>query len=191
MRPLVAIQIALLLALTGCSEEQIQIYELPKQEATAAAGGGEIGALQQAALVFSIPKEWQQVTPSSGMVRRQFAAQDAKVTQSAFPGNVGGDLANINRWRGQLALPAIEQAAVESAIETREAGGFVVRRVDLSNSGRRMVIDMIRVSEMTWFIKIDGPAETVAEQLTSFDEHVGSLRPEDAIEDTTVKEPTG
>src|SRR5688572_3030443 len=30
-----------------------------------------------------------------------------QLTVSKFPGDVGGTLANINRWRGQIALPPV------------------------------------------------------------------------------------
>jgi hypothetical protein len=35
-----------------------------------------------------------------------------EVAISHFPGDVGGDLANVNRWRQQVALPPIDEAGL-------------------------------------------------------------------------------
>lgn len=174
MRQMLTLYLVIALLTPGCSEEQITIYDLPKQQEQAGPAPTSLGPDGDYELVFDSPHGWQQVQPSSGMVRRQFVNSDAKITHSAFPGDVGGDLANINRWRGQVGLPPISAEDVGIAIVSRGLGELLVRRVDLDNNGRRMVIDMIRVGSMTWFIKIDGTSQSVMEQLAAFDQHVDS-----------------
>ena len=36
-----------------------------------------------------------------------------------FPGDVGGDLANVNRWRQQIGLEPIDEAALASQCDAR------------------------------------------------------------------------
>lgn len=174
MRQMLTLYLVIALLTPGCAEEQITIYDLPKQHEHAGTAPTSLGPDGEYELVFTSPQGWKQVQPSSGMVRRQFMSNNVKITHSAFPGTVGGDLANINRWRGQVGLPPISAQDVGTAIVSRELGELVIRRVDLANNGRRMVIDMIRVGSMTWFIKIDGTSQSVMEQLTAFDQHVDS-----------------
>ncbi|TMB35869.1 MAG: hypothetical protein E6J61_01015, partial [Deltaproteobacteria bacterium] len=41
-------------------------------------------------------------------------AGHVEVSLTVLPGMAGGDLANVNRWRGQLGLSAIDDAAIAS-----------------------------------------------------------------------------
>ncbi len=63
-------------------------------------------------LRWTAPAGWKELA-GSGMRVASFelpkTAGKAEVTVVALPGDVGGELANVNRWRGQLALPPIEQ----------------------------------------------------------------------------------
>src|SRR5690606_18990816 len=47
-----------------------------------------------------------------------------EVAITRFPGRVGGELANINRWRGQMGLPPVDESELEAVIERFEAPGF-------------------------------------------------------------------
>src|ERR1035437_5601990 len=57
---------------------------------------------------WSVPKDWE-VGNGSAMRRATFVVkgsegQSAEVVVSSFPGDVGGLVANINRWRSQIGL---------------------------------------------------------------------------------------
>jgi len=103
------------------------------------------------------------------MVLARFMAGDgqgsAEITASAFPGDVGGLPANVNRWRRQIGLgplPDAEAVALLSAIKTADGDGWVV---DLTGTleGRpaRMVGGILPRGGRTWFYKMSGDAEAV------------------------------
>ena len=62
-------------------------------------------------LSWTAPAHWK---PKAGSAMRKGSyaisgagGAEADLAITAFPGDVGGDLANINRWRGQISLPPI------------------------------------------------------------------------------------
>ena len=88
------------------------------------AGGGD--------LVWTAPASWQS-RPASAMRKATFiipgasAAEQAELAVTAFPGDVGGNLANVNRWRGQIQLPPIDAAALPAALTHLDIGNLRVR----------------------------------------------------------------
>lgn len=106
---------------------------------------------------------------------------DMSVTQ--FPGDVGGDLANVNRWRGQVQLAPI--AAAELPKEVREedfpAGHFSL--VDMVSD--KPIIDgkyrsrilgaWLKQPDRTWFFKLSGEADLVSAQKSAFDDFLKSV----------------
>jgi hypothetical protein len=93
--------------------------------------------------------------------------QRVEVTVSAFPGDVGGLAANVNRWRRQVGLGAVPEAeAVASLlpVKTVDGEGWLV---DLNGSmqGRDavMVGAILPRGGRTWFYKMVGdPAASKA-----------------------------
>ena len=89
-------------------------------------------------LVWSAPAAWKPKAVSS-MRRGSFEVGEgtgplADLAITVFPGDVGGDLANVNRWRGQLDLPPIAEADLACGPPARDcwrtghAGGRPDRR---------------------------------------------------------------
>ena len=71
-------------------------------------------------LVWTAPAHWVSA-PATSMRKATYAINgDAGATAdlsiTAFPGSTGGEFANVNRWRGQLPLPPLTEAQLESAI---------------------------------------------------------------------------
>src|SRR5262245_52740927 len=81
----------------------------------------------------------------------------AEVTVVALPGEVGGELANVNRWRGQLGLPPLEEGALAEQRERIESRAGLVSLYDFTSMGpvrTRLVAAAVRVGETTWFFKL-------------------------------------
>jgi hypothetical protein len=62
---------------------------------------------KQAEVSYIVPEGWEDL-PASGIRKANLKVSDengtAELTVLVFPGDVGGRLANINRWRGQVGL---------------------------------------------------------------------------------------
>lgn len=113
---------------------------------------------------WKFPATWQQV-PAGQMVLASYKATrgpaSADVTVTSFPGDVGGVLANVNRWRGQVGLGPINDA--DLAKETKSvdlADGSKAVAVDVTGK-KRLYGLMVPRGGKTWFYKIIGDPEVV------------------------------
>ena len=146
----------------------------PDIGAAMAGGGGDMAgtAVQVAAgqdLTWTAPADWKP-TAGSAMRKGSYAvtgpegAADLSIT--AFPGDVGGDLANVNRWRGQLGLPPV--GTVAEAAQPLDANGLKMLVFEGANNGQRMVAAIVSRPAETWFFKLTGPDALVARTKPAF-----------------------
>jgi len=196
---------ALLLGSTSCREARVASYRIPKENeatvpsgrptaaATPAAGSSsdaapafKVAAVPAAGLSWSAPDAWKPKAASS-MRRGSYDVGEgsgplADLAITVFPGEVGGDLANVNRWRGQISLPPIAEAELASALQAvTTATGLAVRYVDLSGGSadnpQRMLAAIVPHHGSTWFFKLTGPAASVGAEKSRFVEFLGTIAP--------------
>ena len=149
-------QVATNPAPTGASNK---MQALPGMEEAAQAAG---------TFSYTVPDGWEEFPPSSGMRKANFRLIDdsssTEVTVLAFPGDVGGTLANINRWRGQIALPPARADQLGSFTERyiiADHEGLFVRLVGPQQS---ILGALLPFHDYTWFIKLQGDSELVLAQ---------------------------
>jgi len=128
-------------------------------------------------LSWTAPTAWQ-TRPASAMRKATFiipgasAGEQAELAVTAFPGDVGGLLANVNRWRGQLQLAPVDAAALPSALTHLDINGLHVELVELvgpeSAERKRVLGAIVPVKGSTWFFKLSGPDAFVAAKKTDF-----------------------
>lgn len=78
-----------------------------------------------------------------------------EIAITRFPGDVGGVLANINRWRGQMGLGPVLESGLESTINRFEVPGFsgYETRID-SDRGVMIAVGVHDQSiDQTWFVR--------------------------------------
>ena len=113
-RIFLGLSLVALLTLTACDQAAVNSYTIPKEPAIAQSKP-EVepnpmrplpGMAEQAAaageLQYTVPAGWRQL-PASGIRKATLQVDDAELSVLVFPGDVGGELANINRWRSKLA----------------------------------------------------------------------------------------
>jgi hypothetical protein len=177
-RPRLIFPLAAVLAFTGCKDSKIAAYRVPKDSGFARPAAAADAA--SPAVRWQAPPDWQE-QPKSGVRLASFlitGAGGAKADMAVtfFPGDVGGDLANLNRWRAQIQLPPVSEADLPGAFARVQApaGEFLV--VDLLSespvleSGRkaRVLGAILKQSAQTWFFKLAGEAGLVAAQKEAF-----------------------
>lgn len=127
-------------------------------------------------LKWIAPPNWQEKTATS-MRKATFVipganGASAELAVTAFPGDVGGDLANLNRWRGQLSLPPIAQSELAGAITRLQVGSLSLSIVDLTggtaDTPTRLLGAMVPYAGATWFFKMTGPTALVGAEKTAF-----------------------
>lgn len=127
---------------------------------------------------FKAPANWSEKTPGP-MVQRAFNvsgdAGAAEVTISRFPGDTGGMIANVNRWRGQLGLTPLAAAEAGQGIEMVEIGGkkdsyLIDIKGTNARTGKpaRMVALGVPSKGETWFFKLLGDEAVVAKEKDAF-----------------------
>lgn len=135
---------------------------------------------------WSVPAGWRSEPPTQ-MVLARWAAGDAGaegvvITVSAFPGDVGGLLANVNRWRREVGLPEIGAAELPANIGAVTTTVGAATLVDLrgtdAQSGRpaRLIAAVVPHGGRTWFYKLKGDEAAAEEQRAAFVQFVQSAR---------------
>lgn len=135
---------------------------------------------------WQVPAGWEAQPPTSMVLARWIIAGEAgaraEVTVSAFPGDVGGVLANVNRWRRQVSLPAISEAELPGLIESHDAPAGPTTVVDLRGTDAkpgqadRLIAAMTRQGGETWFYKLMGDTRVAETQKAAFLEFVKSAQ---------------
>ena len=131
---------------------------------------------------WSVPKGWTE-TQGSGM---RFATLTppgpgkAEMSVVVLPGAAGGEVANVNRWRGQIGLPPLDEAALAEARKAVKSKAGAVAVYDFTSPGdnpNRMVTGLITTAAgSTWFFKLMGPDATVAAAKPAFLAFLATVR---------------
>ncbi len=160
--------LAALFAAAACHKDAIETRRVPKESAAVAA------PMVSGRLHWQTPKGWTEL-PGSAMRVATFQLPKgpgkAEVTVVALPGDVGGELANVNRWRGQIALPPIAEGELAKgrAVVTSALGPIFV--YDYSGTGAkktRLCAGMVSVDGTMWFFKLMGDDAAVSAAKPAF-----------------------
>lgn len=122
------------------------------------------------------PAGWTEQDPGAmrkGSWKIGAGGGNAELAVTAFPGDVGGRMANINRWRGQLGLePAT--AELYDAIEIAKVGADQGEMIRLkSKDGARATLAvMARKGDVTWFLKLSGDSTAIDASAQAFTKFV-------------------
>ena len=198
--PRVAIAAALLLSLGACrpgdTAEITNIRQAPpgasfkKVGATsserfgggpAPAAGGQQSPVANAkpSFTWDMPEGWTELPPRQFRDINLRAGGHAELDcyMTTLSGDGGGLAANVNRWRGQVGLDPLSDAAAAALPGTTLLGKPAVR-VELSSEGENAqallgVILVDRGSMVT--VKLTGPATLVEEQRAGFDQFCRTL----------------
>jgi hypothetical protein len=145
----------------------------PAAPAPAAAGDGSV--------TWQVPAGWK-LAPTAGSMRyatfNVVAADGGKgeIIVSHFPGDVGGDLENVNRWCQQVGAPVVDQAGLAALITKLTAGPQSLSLVDVTGPQTRLVAGWTRHGKDTWFFKFTGPDALVGAEKAGFTAFLESVR---------------
>ena len=93
----------------------------------------------------------------------------------------GGDLiANVNRWRGQIQLPAASADEIKNSSRSLTVDKRPVVIVELMNENgnppQAIFAAILNDGGQTWFIKLSGDAAAAKQEQSNFDSFVQSIR---------------
>jgi hypothetical protein len=200
LRPLFAI-ITLTLPAVSCRKAEVTSYRVPKETTPAPtvaaattpappAGTGPGMANPPAtptasgtALTWTAPAHWK-AQPASAMRKASYAipgdgGATGDLSISSLSGNAGGELPNLNRWRGQLQLPPIAEADFATATTHLDSNDLHLTFVDIVGTGanaQRILGAMIPNGRETWFFKLTGPDALLAKEKPAFLEFLKTIK---------------
>jgi hypothetical protein len=160
-----------------------------------------LGALQAvpAGLKFTAPAAWQARPASSTMRVAEFVVpkaagdpEDAELVVYFFGISVGSVTSNVDRWIGQVQQPDGSASKDKARRETQTINGLKVTTVDLSGTyvaevrpgaterynkpNVRLRAAVIETPRGAYYIKMTGPAKTMAAADADFKKFLATLR---------------
>lgn len=136
---------------------------------------------------WEVPEGWESRAPGN-MVLARFSMKgengQAEVTISRFPGDVGGLVPNLNRWRRQVNLGPVNGEEVEEFVRDLEVDGNKARLIDMSKPADGQSQGLIAVWDfrsgeeggVSWFYKLQGEFSTVQECSGRFMSFIESIK---------------
>ncbi|MFM2153431.1 MAG: hypothetical protein RL199_1866 [Pseudomonadota bacterium] len=118
-----------------------------------------------AGLHWTLPAGWTESRTGGMRYATLKPAGDAKVDVSVvvLGGPAGGELANVNRWRGQLGLAPVDEAALPSLkrVFPTKAGDVALFSFDSADKQGRMLVGYLVAGDSSWFVKMTGEGAAV------------------------------
>lgn len=139
---------------------------------------------------WDVPAGWKEVAGGQFLIAKfQIAgAGDAQaaVNVSMSPGEGGGLVGNVNRWRQQVGLDPLPEAEVAKLVTAIDVGGGKASLVDFAGTDARtgqktrLVGAVIPRGAQTWFYKLMGNEQIVDREKQAFTQFVQSAKYADA-----------
>jgi hypothetical protein len=141
---------------------------------------------------FTLAPAWKAL-PAQGMSKAEFVVndgpQETHVKIFTFPANAGpmisDPLLNINRWRGQIGLKALEKDGLAGATQSIEIDGqkavYVPMIPDASKTEESQIKEgtlaaILKTGDQMWFIKMTGERDLVKKHQDEFKAFLKSLK---------------
>ena len=131
---------------------------------------------------YELPEGWSAGEPSQ-FVMAAFTVSDGTSSARITVSQAGGDmLANINRWRGELRLPSIEENQLLTAMTKVKLSGLDANFIELigtANSGAQeatLGVAAPNGSGQNYFVKLKGSAPLAQREKERFMKFVSSIR---------------
>ncbi len=129
---------------------------------------------------WKTPDGWQELAASEFRVASfKITGQDgqqADVSVIPLPGMAGGDLSNVNRWRGQVGQPPVSEEQLKTLAENIDVGGQPAALYDQVGDSMRILAVIQHRKGTAWFIKMTGDNQLVTQHKPVFVEFLKSLQ---------------
>jgi len=134
--------------------------------------------------IWTIPSSWQPMPPSQFLLA-EFSipganGAKAEVNVAEMGGEGGGLLANVNRWRKQLGLGVVGENDLTQLAQSLDVSGGKATLVDFTGvdaktgAQTRLVAVIVAQNDRTWFYKLMGDGQIVAQQKNAFTKFIQS-----------------
>ncbi|MEM1223314.1 MAG: hypothetical protein AAGH40_11165 [Verrucomicrobiota bacterium] len=191
--------------LSGCEKEEPITYYIPKEErsenrptqptaapavvdpvTTSSSQGSSMQVLpgmKEAAekageITYQVPESWIELPPGSvrkASFRINSENGGAEVAVTAFPGNVGGLTANVNRWCEQIGRATMTEQQVAEAAKPYIISNHNGLLVFLQGESESILGGILDFHGYTWFFKMKGDNVTVVQETEAMQKFLDSV----------------
>ena len=192
---------ALLALAAGCDRDNVKVYKVDAGDsavttappaavaapATATAPGMMPSTMPEGLpvpdnsglpkLKYTLPAGWSE-KPLTQLRVASFAITDgakaADVSVIPLGGSAGGDAANVNRWRGQVGQPVLDETELKKSVEAAQIGDQPADLYDVagtnpgSGEDERIVGAILHTDANTWYFKMMGDSALVEKNKPAF-----------------------
>jgi hypothetical protein len=124
---------------------------------------------------YTLPEGWTQGA-GSAFEMAVFLVGEGDDSLKISVSTAGGDLtANVNRWRGQVGLPSVDAAEIESSAKSITVGGESAQLFTLEGPQNSILGAIAPHAGATWFFKARGPKERAAAERDHFEAFLKSI----------------
>lgn len=167
-----AMTLALFAGLISCERRGIQEHAVAKGIERVPEGVTEAPVPDAAGEVsWRVPAGWTVDPTPRSMRLATYLAPDpsgaVEVAVTRFGGRVGGELANINRWRDQMGLAPIDDRSLNDAVDRFAAPGFEGYEARIESATGVMLAAAVyeQAIDQTWFVRATLPSAAVADRI--------------------------
>lgn len=166
---------------SACKRDEVKVYHVDSSAAAAppsavmpASMPAGLPAQDNSALPplkYVSPAGWQEKPASQMRVASFGISEDGKVADiSVIPigGIAGGDIANVNRWRGQVGLTPLADDEIAKLAEKVSVGAQPADLYDITGGTQRILAVIFHRDDVSWFFKVTGDADLVENQKPAF-----------------------
>jgi hypothetical protein len=125
---------------------------------------------------YTAPPDWRDAPHTQFSVVSMEAGAGEETASMTITPAMGGVLANVNRWRSQAGLSAVEEAELPELLEPIEAEGITLLYTSVTGAKRAILGAVAATKSGTWFIKLDGPPRLVKDEQARFRAFLESFR---------------
>lgn len=143
----------------------------PAQPTPVEEGGAAPSSTPGSEQAWMIPQGWRHDAQPRPMRLATYIipdqSGDIEVAVTRFPERVGGELANINRWLGQMGKDPVTEEQVDSIVTryTLEDGDGYQIRID-SPKGVMLAAGIYEAAkDRTWFVRATAPSAEAADRV--------------------------
>jgi hypothetical protein len=188
-----ALTVMAIALVAGCDAKDVQVYKLAKDSSAPDSKRSDSmsmppmaanEAAPQPKLKWTLPEGWQEVAPGEMRVASFAIQKDGKkadVSVVPLPGMAGGELPNVNRWRGQVGLDAVTEQDLPKLQQKVNVAGSDATLYDFAGETAageksRILATVLHRDDTAWFFKMTGDTDLVAAQKNNFVAFLKSLK---------------
>jgi hypothetical protein len=188
-----------LILLSACNREKPATYEIPKEsspsqpqqsaqsmapmmgsqsdnELVQAAHATMSAQMPDADFSADLPEGWTE-NAGSGMRKASWTIGETSIDFYLIALSMGDVPSNVNRWRGQVGLPAATPEEIAEDVQTFQADGHEVNYIEIYNgeSEKGIIAAIVDLSPSFWYFTAKGSVDELKSNAADIRTFLGSI----------------